>query len=165
MSSQILLHLPVVSLVSKCARNDFDSLYDKIFLASKALDGTIKAKEAVVVDPVGALLISLYIIFCWLKQLREQVRNLTGYAAEPEFLQKITWITLNHSPLIQKIDTVRAFHFGISFLVEVELILPESMSLKEAHDIGDSLKCKLENLPEVELAYVRLDYVVEPLTY
>ncbi|CAF1170018.1 unnamed protein product, partial [Adineta ricciae] len=123
-------------------------------VASKALDGTIKAKEAVVVDPIGALLISLYIIFCWLKQLREQVRNLTGYAAEPEFLQKITWITLNHSPLIQKIDTVRAFHFGISFLVEVELILPESMSLKEAHDIGDSLKCKLENLPEVELAYV-----------
>ncbi|UJR25756.1 hypothetical protein I4U23_007110 [Adineta vaga] len=130
-------------------------------IASKALDGSIKTREVTVIDPIGALLISLYIIFCWLKQLREQVRNLSGYAAEPEFLQKITWITINHSPLIQKIDTVRAFHFGISFLVEVELILPETMSLKEAHDIGASLKLKLENLSEVELAYVHLDYALE----
>jgi divalent metal cation (Fe/Co/Zn/Cd) transporter len=93
------------------------------------------------------------------------VRNLSGYAAEPEFLQKITWVTLQHSPLIKKIDTVRAFHFGISFLVEVELILPETMTLKESHDIGSSLQIKLENLPEVELAFVRLDYAVDALKY
>ena len=135
------------------------------FLAAKALEGAIKRTEVVVIDPVGAIFISLYIIFCWLKQLREQVRNLSGYAAEPEFLQKITWLTLQHSPLIKKIDTVRAFHFGISFLVEVELIFPESMTLKEAHDIGSSLQNKLENLPEVELAFVRLDYNVDPLKY
>ena len=110
-------------------------------------------------------MISLYIIICWLKQLREQVRNLSGYAAEPEFLQKITWLTLNHSSLIKQIDTVRAFHFGISFLVEVELILPETMTLKDAHDIGHSLKMKLETLPEVELAFVHLDYSVDALDY
>lgn len=116
-------------------------------------------------DPIGAILISLYIIFCWLKQLREHVRNLSGYKAPPDFLQKITWLTLQHSPLIQKIDTVRAFHFGTSFLVEVEIILPETMSLKEAHDIGDSLWYKLESLPEVERAFVHLDYTVEPLAH
>ena len=119
----------------------------------------------VVIDPIGAIIISLYIIFCWLKQLREQVRNLSGYKAKPEFLQKITWLTLHHSPLIQKIDTVRAFHFGTSFLVEVEVILPETMSLKEAHDIGDGLQSKLESIPEVERAFVHLDYVVEALEY
>jgi divalent metal cation (Fe/Co/Zn/Cd) transporter len=135
------------------------------FLAAKALQGSIKAIQAVVVDPVGAIVISLYIIICWLKQLREQVRNLSGYAAEPEFLQKITWLTLHHSPLIKQIDTVRAFHFGISFLVEVEIILPELMTLKEAHDIGASLKDKLEQLPEVELAFVRLDYTIDALKY
>lgn len=136
-----------------------------ISLAAKALQGAIKATQVVVLDPVGAIIISLYIIFCWLKQLREQVRHLSGYTAEPEFLQKITWLTLNHSPFIQKIDTVRAFHFGISFLVEVELILPETMTLKQAHDIGDSLKEELEKLPEVELAFVHLDYSVDALEY
>ncbi|CAF4349271.1 unnamed protein product, partial [Adineta steineri] len=113
----------------------------------------------------GAIFISLYIIFCWLKQLRSQVRNLSGYAAEPEFLQKITWLTLHHSQLIEKIDTVRAFHFGTQFLVDVEIILPETMSLKQAHDIGASLQESLENLPEVEIAYVHLDYAVDPLKY
>jgi divalent metal cation (Fe/Co/Zn/Cd) transporter len=157
-------HLYVVQSVSKKEILIPLFLYLK-FLAAKAVDGSIKKTEVVVIDPLGAILISLYIIFCWLRQLREQVRHLSGYAAEPEFLQKITWLTLQHSPLIQKIDTVRAFHFGTSFLVEVELILPESMSLKEAHDIGDSLQDKLENLPEVEIAFVHLDYAVEALEY
>ncbi|CAF1185358.1 unnamed protein product [Adineta steineri] len=134
-------------------------------VAAKAVSGTIKAKQVVVVDPSGAIFISLYIIFCWLKQLRSQVRNLSGYAAEPEFLQKITWLTLHHSQLIEKIDTVRAFHFGTQFLVDVEIILPETMSLKQAHDIGASLQESLENLPEVEIAYVHLDYAVDPLKY
>jgi divalent metal cation (Fe/Co/Zn/Cd) transporter len=155
----------VSGLVGKKEKYSFVNLLCLKFLAAKALDGSIKQKEVVVLDPIGAILISLYIIFCWLKQLREQVRNLSGYAAEPEFLQKITWVTLHHSPLIQKIDTVQAFHFGISFLVVVEIILPESMTLKESHDIGSALKEKLESLPDVELAFVRLDYTVDALKY
>ncbi|CAF1360825.1 unnamed protein product [Rotaria sordida] len=159
---------PTMYAVAQDHRNDvFSNIIALVcgIIASKALNGSIKVQEIVVIDPIGAILISLYIIFCWLKQLREQVRNLSGYKAEPEFLQKITWLTLQHSPLIQKIDTVRAFHFGTSFLVEVEVILPETMSLKEAHDIGDGLKNKLENIPEIERAFVHLDYVVDPLEY
>lgn len=53
--------------------------------------------------------------FCFI----EQIKRLTGYTAKPEFLQQITWIAFHHSPLISKIDTVRAFHFGTHFLVEV----------------------------------------------
>ena len=129
-----------------------------IFQAAAALSGSIKNTRVTLIDPIGAILVSLYIIFSWGRQLRNQVRNLSGYKAEPEFLQKITWLTLNHSPFIRQIDTVKAFHFGTSFMVEVELILPESMSLKEAHNIGQSLKEKLEKLPEVEMAFVHLDY-------
>ncbi|CAF1201035.1 unnamed protein product [Adineta ricciae] len=159
---------PTMYAVAQDHRNDVFSNFVALacgIIAAKALDGSIKDPEVVVIDPIGAIIISLYIIFCWLKQLREQVRNLSGYKAKPEFLQKITWLTLQHSPLIQKIDTVRAFHFGTSFLVEVEVILPETMSLKEAHDIGDGLQTKLESIPEVERAFVHLDYVVEALEY
>ncbi|CAF4682071.1 unnamed protein product, partial [Rotaria sp. Silwood2] len=159
---------PTMYAVAQDHRNDVFSNIVALacgIIASKALDGSIKAQEVVVIDPIGAILISLYIIFCWLGQLREQVRNLSGYKASPEFLQKITWLTLQHSPFIQKIDTVRAFHFGTSFLVEVEVILSETMSLKQAHDIGDELKNKLENIPEVERAFVHLDYVVDALEY
>jgi divalent metal cation (Fe/Co/Zn/Cd) transporter len=40
----------------------------------------------------------------------------------------------------------------------VDIELPEDMSLREAHDIGESLQNKLEALTEVERAYVHLDY-------
>ncbi|CAF2140102.1 unnamed protein product [Rotaria magnacalcarata] len=112
----------------------------------------------VLTDPIGAILISVYIVITWIRQANQQVKRLTGHTATPEFLQQITWIAFHHSLLILKIDTVRAFHFGTHFLVEVDIVLPEDMSLKEAHDIGEDLQQKIEKIPEVERAFVHLDY-------
>lgn len=38
------------------------------------------------------------------------------------------------------VDTTRAYHFGEEFLVEIDIVLPPTMSLGEAHDIGESLQ-------------------------
>lgn len=35
------------------------------------------------------------------------------------------------------------------------------MNLRQAHDIGESLQLKIENLTEVERAFVHLDYECE----
>lgn len=109
-------------------------------------------------DPIGAILISIYIMVNWWKTGYGQIKLLTGYTAKPMFLSKLTWICLNHDKNIKQIDTVRAFYFGNNFLVEVDIVLPEDMSLKQAHDIGESLQQKLERLAEVERAFVHLDY-------
>lgn len=87
-----------------------------------------------------------------------QIKMLTGYTAPPDLLKKITWISLNHHSSILFIDTVRAFHFGNNFLVEVDIVLPEETNLKDSHDIGQDLQLKIEKLPEVERAFVHLDY-------
>ena len=86
---------------------------------------------------------------------------LTGHTARPDFLKKITWLALNHHHKILFIDTVRAFHFGNNFLVEVDIVLPEVMTLRESHDIGETLQLKIERLPEVERSFVHLDYECE----
>ncbi len=65
-------------------------------------------------------------------------------------LLTIQWLTYHHSSRIEKIETVRAFHFGTSFLVEVHVVLPETMLVREAHDIAEGLQQKIERLPEVE---------------
>lgn len=96
---------------------------------------------------------------CWF-HLADQIKMLTGYTASPEFLSKITWICMNHHPKIKQVETVRAFHFGNNFLVEVDVVLPEKLTLKKAHDIGEPLQQKLERLPDVERAFVHLDYEV-----
>jgi len=43
----------------------------KSFLASNALQGKIK-QEAIVIDPIGAILISVYIIIAWILQANSE---------------------------------------------------------------------------------------------
>jgi hypothetical protein len=43
-------------------------------------------------------------------------------------------------------------------LSQVDIELPEDLPLKEAHAIGESLQIKIEELPEVERAFVHLDF-------
>ena len=49
----------------------------------------------------------------------------------------------------------------ITLLKQVDIELPEDLPLKEAHAIGESLQEKLEKLPEVERAFVHLDFECE----
>lgn len=55
-------------------------------------------------------------------------------------------------------DIVRAYHFGNNYLVELEVILPEQMCVREAHDISLALQDKVEALDCVERAFVHVDY-------
>jgi cation diffusion facilitator family transporter len=109
-------------------------------------------------DPAGAICISLYIMLNWAIVGLRQVRILTGRSASKEFLQQLTFLCWNHHPEIKAIDTVRAYHLALGYLVEVDVILDPNMPLKEAHDIGESLQEKLEQFPNVERAFVHLDY-------
>ena len=64
---------------------------------------------------------------------------------------------MNHDRRVLQLDTVRAFHLGSRLLVDVDIVLPKDMALETVHDIGESLQQKLENIPEVERAFVHLD--------
>lgn len=112
-------------------------------------------------DPLGAILISIYIFLGWYRTGRQQIRDLTGHAACPLILQKLLWVCMTHDPRIQFIDTLRAYHFGYNILVEAHIVLPSDMNLCEAHDIGESLQNKLECYSEVERAFVHIDYDFE----
>lgn len=109
-------------------------------------------------DPVGAIILALYTIRTWSITVLENVNSLVGKSAAPEYLQKLTYLCWNHHKAIRHIDTVRAYTFGSHYFVEVDIVLPSEMPLKEAHDIGESLQEKLELLPEIERAFVHLDY-------
>ncbi|XP_002972349.2 metal tolerance protein 4 isoform X1 [Selaginella moellendorffii] len=109
-------------------------------------------------DPIGAVALAIYTIVNWSKTVFENAVSLIGKSAPPEVLQKLTYMAFNHHRDIQHIDTVRAYTFGALFFVEVDIQLPETMPLKEAHDIGQSLQDKIEALAEVERAFVHLDF-------
>lgn len=112
-------------------------------------------------DPLVAVCLSCYIIYSWIMQSMEHIQKLIGQVAESEFLKKVTYVAMNHHKDILKVDTVQSWYLGMNKYVEVDIVLPEDMSLKEAHDIGEDLQKKIERLDEVERCYVHLDYEYE----
>ncbi|XP_073035017.1 metal tolerance protein 4-like [Primulina eburnea] len=110
------------------------------------------------IDPTGAIFLALYTIINWSGTVLENAVSLVGQSAPPEVLQKLTYLVLRHDRQIKRVDTVRAYTFGVLYFVEVDIELPEDLPLKEAHAIGESLQIKIEELAEVERAFVHLDY-------
>ncbi|MFS8005634.1 putative cation efflux protein, cytoplasmic [Helianthus anomalus] len=109
------------------------------------------------IDPVGAIILAVYTIVNWSGTVWENAVSLVGQSAPPEVLQKLTYLVTRH-PKVKRVDTVRAYTFGVLYFVEVDIELPEDLSLKEAHAIGETLQIKIEKLPEVERAFVHLDF-------
>ncbi|KAL9370243.1 hypothetical protein Peur_041442 [Populus x canadensis] len=109
------------------------------------------------IDPAGAILLAVYTIINWSGTVMENAVSLVGQSAPPEFLQKLTYLVIRH-PLVQRIEMIRAYTFGVLYFVEVDIELPEELPLKEAHVIGETLQNKIEKLTEVERAFVHLDF-------
>ena len=43
-------------------------------------------------------------------------------------------------------------------VLQVDIVLPERMRVRQAHDIAESLQRKLEHMAGVERAFVHIDY-------
>ncbi|GFP95827.1 metal tolerance protein 4 [Phtheirospermum japonicum] len=110
------------------------------------------------IDPASAIALAIYTITNWSGTAFENAVSLVGQSAPPEVLQKLTYLVLRHDPKIKRVDTVRAYTFGVLYFVEVDIELPEDLPLIKAHAVGESLQIKIEELPEVERAFVHLDY-------
>jgi cation diffusion facilitator family transporter len=109
-------------------------------------------------DPVGGMLIGLYIMINWFQTGKNYVKLLMGKSANPSFLQQLTYLASTHDERIIQIDTVRAFHLGLGYMVEVDIVLPKNMTVQESHDIAESLQIKLEQIASIERAFVHIDY-------
>mmetsp|Transcript_20295 Transcript_20295/g.22979 ORF Transcript_20295/g.22979 Transcript_20295/m.22979 type:complete len:438 (-) Transcript_20295:156-1469(-) len=112
-------------------------------------------------DPFGAILISMYIIYSWYETGKEQIEQLTGKSAPDEFIEELHEIASNFDKRML-VDVVRAYHFGPKFLVELEVVLPKDTMLFESHDLGMELQYEIEGREEVERCFVHIDYEQRP---
>uniref|UniRef100_A0A6N2M290 Cation efflux protein cytoplasmic domain-containing protein n=1 Tax=Salix viminalis TaxID=40686 RepID=A0A6N2M290_SALVM len=135
-----------------------DHLFDVVTNSIGLVTAVLALRYYWWIDPTGAIIIALYTINTWAKTVIENVWSLIGRSAPPEFLAKLTYLIWNHHEEIKHIDTVRAYTFGNHYFVEVDIVLPGDMVLNKAHDIGEDLQEKLEQLPEVERAFVHIDF-------
>lgn len=83
---------------------------------------------------------------------------MTGAAAPAEDRNVLLYLTMRFAKTIESIQGCQAYHAGDKLNVEVDVVLNESMSLRDSHDLGESLQYVLESVPSVDRAFVHLDY-------
>ena len=110
------------------------------------------------IDPMGAIILSCIISTIWFHTAFGEFMLLVGVSADVEIQQLITYVCLTHSPDIEGIDTVRVYHSGPRLIAEVDVVMNPERSLRHTHDVAEELQIKLESLPDVERAYVHVDY-------
>ena len=110
------------------------------------------------IDPMGAIMLSCLISYLWLSTAYSEFQLLIGVTADTQMQQWITYISMTHSRDIVAIDTVRAYHSGPRIIVEVDVVMDPSETLRFTHNVAEELQTKLESLPHVERAYVHIDF-------
>ena len=109
-------------------------------------------------DALGGLLLSLYVIINWSRTSSHHIKNLTGAAAPAEDRNILLYLTMRFAKCINGIQGCQAYHAGDKLNVEVDVVLDEGMTLRDSHDLGESLQYVLESVPSVDRAFVHLDY-------
>ncbi|KAF8240815.1 CDF-like metal transporter [Tricholoma matsutake] len=125
-------------------------------------------------DPMGAIIVSLTnshfrlytyveqiavgVLFSWSLTVYKEFGLLAGKSAPHDFLQLVIYKALTFSDDIIKIDTVRAYHSGPDYFVEVDVVMDATTPLWKAHDLSQQLQDKIEVLPNVERAFVHVDH-------
>ena len=126
-------------------------------------------------DPLGAALLSIYIIKEWAETLWECVNDLIGCRADStqhnvshiavrhaivteSALQRVIYLATRFSPLVKAVRNVNVYTGGGGLVVEIDILLPRDISLPKAHDITESIQYAIECLDGVHRAYVHADF-------
>ncbi|KAI5968199.1 hypothetical protein CANMA_002415 [Candida margitis] len=113
-------------------------------------------------DPLGAFLLSVYIIFNWGKTAFEHINNLTGAVADPLEYKVVLYLCCRFAEPIRRITALKIYHVGDNLNVEVDVVFANDkfdLSFKDCHDIAEALQYSIESLPMVERAFVHIDYM------
>ncbi|KAJ5073935.1 metal tolerance protein c3-related [Anaeramoeba ignava] len=145
----------VIRILSKDHRNDVFSNLVGVIMAEMA------TKYYWRMDFIGEMTIAFMILLTWITLIYKNIFNLIGVSAPPELFNRLTFLALKHHQAILAVERVQTLKFGSKYFVEIDIVLPYDMLLEQCHRIGESLQDKVEEIPEVERAFVHVDSQIE----
>ena len=74
--------------------------------------------------------------------LMDQVDKMIGKGAPADFIENLEELAKTHHADMA-LDNIRAYYFGQRFIVEMEVVLPSAMTVRESHDIALILQHKV----------------------
>ncbi|PHH85637.1 hypothetical protein CDD83_139 [Cordyceps sp. RAO-2017] len=109
-------------------------------------------------DPAGAGLLSLFIVYDWGRTSFENVVRLSGEAADERTVRKLTYMAYRFSPVVEGFKSITAYHAGDGVWAEFDILLDENTRLNRSHDIAETLQYCAEGLAGIDRAFVTTDY-------
>ncbi len=109
-----------------------------------ALVGIIFARAGfTVMDPVASVSICLFILKASADIIRDTIGKMTDHACSYEYEEKIKKFILESEGVLD-LTVIRTRMFGNRIYVEAEISVDGRLSLREAHDIAESVHDRLE---------------------
>ncbi|CUA72057.1 Metal tolerance protein 7 [Rhizoctonia solani] len=109
-------------------------------------------------DPLGGIVLSLYIIIEWTETLMLNFRQLSGRAADPdEYRRMLYLITRFTTP---RVSYLEVYHAGTELVCEADVQFPKETSFEEVHNVSEAIQVALECLEDVNRAYIHADFTV-----
>ncbi|WP_258083429.1 cation diffusion facilitator family transporter [Thermococcus thermotolerans] len=107
-------------------------------------------------DSLAGLVVALFLVRVSFDIILRNLGYLTGQAPPFEVCERIKKTALN-VPNVLGVHDLRAHYVGNKLHVELHVEVPPELTLKEAHDISEEVKKRIEEIPEVEVAFVHVD--------
>ncbi|NJE54469.1 cation diffusion facilitator family transporter [Thermococcus sp. 21S9] len=107
-------------------------------------------------DALAGLVVAVFLVKVSFEIILENVGYLTGRAPSFEICEEIKRRALS-VPNVLGIHDLRAHYVGNRLHVELHIEVPPNLSLKEAHDVSEEVKKRIEEIPEVERVFVHVD--------
>ena len=135
-----------------------DSLLD-VFVSIAALVGILGVMLGYpFLDPLAALVISVWIIYTGYKIGLENIDYLMGKAPDESLMLEIRKVAL-HVDGVQDINTVRAHYVGNFIHVEIHIEVDKKLSTELSHAIGESVEASLNRIDSLDRSFVHIDPV------
>lgn len=109
-------------------------------------------------DPLGGVVLSLYIIVEWTETLMFNFRQLSGRSADPDEYRRMLYLITRFK--MPKVSYLEVYHAGTELICEADLQFPRETPFEVVHNVSEAIQVALECLEDVNRAYIHADFTV-----
>ncbi len=110
------------------------------------------------VDAVAGILVALWIFRAAFEAWQENLAYLTGAGAPPALREQMVEVA-SQVPGVERVHQVLTEYAGPQLVADLHINVDGNLSLFEAHRIAEQVQAQLEDLPDVDRAYIHVEPV------
>jgi cation diffusion facilitator family transporter len=109
-----------------------------------------------ITDPIGGILVAAWILRSAFFAARENLSFLVGAGASSELREEVAEVA-SSVPGVQRVHHTMTEYVGPRLVVDMHINVRGNMSVDEAHAIADEVITRLEEMPQIDRAYVHVE--------